>query len=128
IHPMGLETQLKGGTVQGFGLAAYEHIIFDPQNGLPGHVGLYQARPPTYLDVPANLQADWVDKPDPTSPMGTKGIGEPPLGAAASALVCALSDALGGHVFNRTPVKADMILNFLAKQPMSHSPLQIHTA
>jgi CO/xanthine dehydrogenase Mo-binding subunit len=60
--------------------------------------------------------------------MGTKGIGEPPLGAAASALVCALSDALGGHVFNRTPVKADMILNFLAKQPMSHSPLQIHTA
>src|SRR6185503_11786181 len=37
IHPMGLETQIKGGTVQGFGLACYEQIIFDPQNGLPGH-------------------------------------------------------------------------------------------
>ncbi len=128
IHPMGLETQLRGATVQGFGLACYEHIIFDPQNGLPGHVGLYQARPPTYLDVPPNLHADWVDKPDPTSPMGTKGIGEPPLGAAASALLCAISDALGGHVFNRTPVKADMILNVVSKQAPSHKPLQIHTA
>jgi xanthine dehydrogenase molybdenum-binding subunit len=61
-------------------------------------------------------------------PMGTKGIGEPPLGAAASALLCAISDALGGHVFNRTPVKADMILNAILKRPMSHTPLQIHTA
>lgn len=127
IHPMGLETQIKGGTVQGFGLAVMEQLIFDPQNGLPGNVGLYQAKPPTYLDVP-DLQADWVDKPDPTSPMGTKGIGEPPLGAAASALVCAISDALGGHIFNRTPVKPDMIINAVAKLPPPHKPLQIHTA
>jgi CO/xanthine dehydrogenase Mo-binding subunit len=127
IHPMGLETQIKGGTVQGFGLAVLEHLIFDPQNGLPGNVGLYQAKPPTYLDVP-DLQADWVDKPDPTSPMGTKGIGEPPLGAAASALICAISDALGGHVFNRTPIRPDMIINVLAKLPPAHQPLQIHTA
>jgi xanthine dehydrogenase molybdenum-binding subunit len=127
IHPMGLETQIKGGSVQGFGLAALEHYVFDPQNGIPGTVGLYQAKPPTYLDVP-DLQADWVDKPDPTSPMGTKGIGEPPLGAAASALVCAISDALGGHLFNRTPIRPDMIINVLAKLPPAHKPMQIHTA
>ncbi len=47
---MGLETQIKGGTVQGFGLAVLEHIVFDPQNGLPANVGLYQAKPPTYLE------------------------------------------------------------------------------
>jgi xanthine dehydrogenase molybdenum-binding subunit len=127
IHPMGLETQLKGGSVQGFGLATLEHMIFDPQNGLPGHVGLYQSKPPTYLDVPSQLQADWVDKPDPTSPMGTKGIGEPPMGAAASALICAISDALGGHVFNRTPIKPDMIINVAANRPMSHKALQVNT-
>jgi xanthine dehydrogenase molybdenum-binding subunit len=126
IHPMGLETQLKGASVQGFGLATLEHIVFDPQNGLPGNVGLYQAKPPTYLDVP-QLQVDWVDKPDPTSPMGTKGIGEPPLGAAASAMLCAISDALGGHVFNRTPVNTDMIVNAAANRPMSHKPLQVNT-
>ncbi len=127
IHPMGLETQIKGGSVQGFGFASLEHYMIDPQNGLPGNVSLYQAKPPTYLDVP-DLHADWVDKPDPTSPMGTKGIGEPPLGAAASALVCAISDALGGHVFNRTPIRPDMIINVLAKLPPAHKPLQIHTA
>jgi CO/xanthine dehydrogenase Mo-binding subunit len=74
------------------------------------------------------LKADWVDKPDPTSPMGTKGIGEPPLGAAASALVCAISDALRGHIFNRTPIRPDMIINAIAKLPPAHKPMHIHTA
>jgi CO/xanthine dehydrogenase Mo-binding subunit len=127
IHPMGLETQLKGASVQGISIGTLEHLILDPQNGLPGHIGLYQAKPATYLDVPSPMSVDWVDKPDPTSPMGTKGIGEPPLGAAASALICAISDALGGHVFNRTPVKTDMILNVAANRPASHGPLQVNT-
>ena len=127
IHPMGLTTQIKGATVQGISIATLEHIIFDPQNGLPGHVGLYQARPATYLDVPPEMNVDWVNLPDPTSPMGTKGIGEPPLGAAASAVLSAISDALGGHVFNRTPVKVDMILNTILKRPAAHGPLQVNT-
>jgi xanthine dehydrogenase molybdenum-binding subunit len=128
IHPMGLETQLKGATVQGISVATLEGMIYDPQNGIPGAVGFYQARPASYLDVPPQMQADWVDKPEPLSPLGTKGIGEPPLGSAATAMLCAISDALGGHVFNRTPVKADMILNHLAKLPQAHKPTQIHTA
>ena len=127
IHPMGLTTQLKGGSVQGLSIGTLEHIILDPQNGIPGHIGLYQAKPATYLDVPPQLNADWVDKPDATSPLGTKGIGEPPLGAAASAVICAISDALGGYVFNRTPVKLDMVLNVATKRPMSHGPLQVNT-
>jgi CO/xanthine dehydrogenase Mo-binding subunit len=128
IHPMGLETQLKGATVQGISAATLESMIYDPQNGIPGAVGFYQARPASYLDVPPQMQADWVDKPEPLSPLGTKGIGEPPLGSAATAMLCAISDALKGHVFNRTPVKADMILNHLANQPQAHEPTQIHTA
>ncbi len=128
IHPMGLETQLKGATVQGISAAALESMIYDPQNGIPGAIGFYQARPASYLDVPPQMHADWVDKPEPLSPLGTKGIGEPPLGSAATALLCAISDALKGHVFNRTPVKPDMILNHLANQPQAHTPTQIHTA
>ena len=128
IHPMGLETQLKGATVQGISAATLEGMIYDPQNGLPGVTGFYQAKPATYLDVPSQMQADWVDKPEPLSPLGTKGIGEPPLGSAATAMLCAISDALKGHVFNRTPVKADMILNHLANRPQAHQPTQIHTA
>jgi CO/xanthine dehydrogenase Mo-binding subunit len=126
IHPSGLETQIKSGGVQGFGVAAFERIVYDPQNGLPASVGLYQAKPPTYGDVARRFRTSAVDLPDPSSPLGTKGIGEPLLGCAGSALLCALSEAIGGHVFNRTPVVPDMILNHLAKQPQAHGPLQVN--
>jgi CO/xanthine dehydrogenase Mo-binding subunit len=128
IHPQGLATQIKGGAVMGFGLAALERHIYDPQNGLPGTVGLYQAKPASYLDVPSVFQTDAVDLPDPQSPLGTKGIGEPVMGAGSAALLCAISDALGGHYFNRVPVTPDQIINVLAGRPQSHTPLQVNTA
>jgi xanthine dehydrogenase molybdenum-binding subunit len=128
IHPQGLATQIKGGGVMGFGLASLERHIYDPQNGLPGNVGLYQAKPPSYLDVPAAMRASAVDQPDPWSPLGTKGIGEPVMGAGASALLCALSDALGGQYFNRVPVTPDQIVNAASGRPQSHRPLDVNTA
>ncbi len=128
IHPQSLATQIKGGAVMGFGLASLERHIYDPQNGLPQSVGLYQAKPASYLDVARTFTTDAVDKPDPQSPLGTKGIGEPVMGAGASALLCAISDALGGHYFNRVPVMRDHIVNALAKRPQSHKPLQVNTA
>jgi xanthine dehydrogenase molybdenum-binding subunit len=126
IHPAGLETQIKSGAIQGFGVAGMERIVYDPQNGLPASVGLYQAKPPTYGDSALRMKTSAVDKPDPSSPLGTKGIGEPLLGCAAAAVLCAVSEAVGGHVFNRTPVVSDMILNHLSGRPQSHGPLQVN--
>jgi CO/xanthine dehydrogenase Mo-binding subunit len=128
IHPMGLATQIKSGAVMGIGLAGYEHHIYDPQNGLPGNVNLLQAKPPSYLDVPAHMTTAAVDMPDPENPIGAKGVGEPVQGCAAAALLCAISDALGGHTFNRTPVAPDMIVNAAAGRPQSHATLQVNTA
>lgn len=128
IHPKGLATQVKGGAVMGIGLAALERHIYDPQNGLPGTIGLYQAKPASYLDVPSVMRAGAVDQPDPQSPLGTKGIGEPVMGAGAGALLCAISDALGGHYFNRVPVTPDQIVNAAAGRAQSHNPLQVNTA
>jgi xanthine dehydrogenase molybdenum-binding subunit len=124
IHPQGLETQIKSGGIQGISVCGLERIVYDPQNGLPASVGFYQAKPATYGDSPVKMRVIGVDKPDPSSPLGTKGIGEPLLGCAGSALLCAISDALGGHVFNRTPVVTDMIINQAAGRPQSHGPLQ----
>jgi CO/xanthine dehydrogenase Mo-binding subunit len=128
IHPMGLDTQIKSGAVMGFGLAGYERHIFDPQNGLPGNVSLLQSKPCSYLDVPSTMQTAAVEIADPQNPIGAKGIGEPVQGCAAAALLCAISDALGGHYFNRTPVVADMIVNAVTGRPQSHTPLQVNTA
>jgi len=50
------------------------------------------------------------------------------MGCAAAALLGAISDALGGHYFNRTPVTPDHIVNAAAGRPQSHKPLQVNTA
>ena len=127
IHPQGLAAQVKSGAVMGFSMATLERQIYDPAWGLPHSVGLYQAKPASYLDVPVEMDSDAVDQPDPQNPVGAKGIGEPLMGCAASALVCAISDALGGHYFNRTPVVPDMIINAASERPQSHKPLQVNT-
>jgi len=127
IHPQSLATQIKGGAVMGIGLASKERIVYDPQNGVAANVGFYQAKPPSYLDVPATMEWTAVDIADPQSPMGTRGMGEPVMGCAASAMISAISDALGGHYFNRTPIVTDMIVNALAGQEQSHKPLQVAT-
>ena len=126
MHPMGLAAQIKSGAVMGFGMAALERQIYDTHYGLPGSVGLHQTKPPTYLDVPAEMSWAAVDIADPQNPVGAKGIGEPTMGCAAAALLCAISDALGGHYFNRAPVVPDMIVNAASGQEQSHSPLQVH--
>jgi CO/xanthine dehydrogenase Mo-binding subunit len=128
LHPQGLAAQTKSGAIMGVGLATLERHIFDPQNGLPGAVGLLQAKPPSYLDSPAAMATDAVGIADPQNPVGAKGIGEPVQGCAAAALLGAISDALGGHYFNRTPVVTDMIVNAAAGHPQSHKPLQVNTA
>ena len=127
IHPQNLHHQIKGGSVMGIGMARFERYVFDPRYGIPLASEIYLSKPASCLDTPLSFTVDAVDKPDPQSPMGSRGVGEPPLGACAAAIVCAISDALGGQTFNRTPVVGDMILNHLARQPQAHKPLQVNT-
>ena len=72
-------------------MATLERLVFDPQNGLPANVGLHQQKPPSYLDLPPEIHTDVVDKPDPSNPVGAKGIGEPLMGCARRRRCCAPS-------------------------------------
>lgn len=127
IHPQGLEAQIKSAAIMGIGLGRLEHHVYDAKLGIPMHASILTCRPPSHLDVPTQVMTDSVGLPDRESPVGTKGMGEPPMGATAAALIAAISDALGGVTFNRTPVTIDMIINALAKRPQAHSPLQVNT-
>ncbi|MCY3773454.1 MAG: molybdopterin-dependent oxidoreductase, partial [Gemmatimonadetes bacterium] len=127
IHPTGLAAQVSGGAVMGFGLATTERHIYDPAYARPNARSFYLSKPPTILDVPVKMDWAAVDQPDPQNPMGMKGIGEPLQGAASAALINAISDALGGHLFNRTPVTTDMVLNAAEGRPQSHKPLATNT-
>lgn len=128
LHPLGLASQVKGGAVMGFGMARSERHIYDPQNGLPGNMAMYQAKLPSYLDVPPVMDSLAVDMQDPQNPVGAKGIGEPVEGCASAAMLSAIADALGGHSFNRVPVMADMIVNAAAGRSQSNEPLDVSTA
>lgn len=127
VHPQSLATQIKGGAVMGYGLALSERYVFDPKLGISGRVGMHDSKPPTIMDIPAEMTVDHVGSPDTSNPVGAKGVGEPVQGAAAAAILVAISDALGGHMFNRTPVVPDMIINAAAGRPQSHKPLAVNT-
>lgn len=127
VHPMGLRQAMNGGGVWGFGMAAYERHVYDPQNGLPANIGLSQSKPPTYLDVPLHMKTEGIDLPDPQSPVGARGIGEPAQGCAVAALMSAITDALDGHLFNRTPVTPDMIINQIAQNGFNTGDLKTNT-
>jgi len=124
VHPQGLAAQMKGGAVWGMGMAGLERHVYDAQNGLPANVGFYQCKVPTYLDTPPVIRTGAVDLPDPQSPFGARGIGEPAMGCAVAAVTSAIADALDGHTFSRTPVSPDMIVNYVAQREQSYVPLQ----
>jgi len=127
VHPKNFDNAMRGGAVWGVGLASLERHVYDPQNGLPANTGLYQNKPPTYLDVNTNTKMGGVNIPDPQNPTGGRGIGEPTQGASAAALASAISDALDGHLFNTAPTTTDMIVNHLAGNTYSTKSLKTNT-
>ena len=112
----------------GIGMAATERHIYDPQNGLPANIGLLQRSRSLISTCRRRCSRRGSTSPTRRSRSARKGVGEPVQGCAAAALLCAISDALGGHYFNRTPVMPDMIVNAAAKREQSHKPLQVNTA
>ncbi|MDZ7642833.1 MAG: xanthine dehydrogenase family protein molybdopterin-binding subunit [Woeseiaceae bacterium] len=124
VHPQGLAAQMCGGAVWGMGMAGMERHVYDPQNGLPANIGFHQCRIPTYLDTPPHIRTGAVDIPDPQSPFGSRGVGEPAMGCSVAALTSAIADALDGHTFSRTPVSPDMIVNYVAGREQSFRSLQ----
>ncbi|MFO1184987.1 MAG: molybdopterin cofactor-binding domain-containing protein [Bauldia sp.] len=126
VHPMGLGNQMKGGAVQGLGMAFLERHVYDPKLGIPAAVGFEASKLPSYLDVPAEIQWAAVEMPDPQNPVGVKGVGEPAEGGPSAAIASAIADALG-VTFNHYPVSIDQIVNHLNGRPQAHKPLQINT-
>ncbi|NQV69622.1 MAG: xanthine dehydrogenase family protein molybdopterin-binding subunit [Pseudohongiella sp.] len=127
VHPKNFDNAMRGGAVWGLGMANLERHVYDPQNGLPANTGLYQSKPPTYMDVSVDTKMGAVNIPDPQNPTGGRGIGEPTQGASAAALASAISDALGGHLFNTAPTTTDMIINHLAGNDYSSKSLKTNT-
>jgi CO/xanthine dehydrogenase Mo-binding subunit len=126
IHPDALGGQILGRSTLGIGHAIGQKWVFDPHYGVMVSRRFHHTKPPTIMDVPVNMQWEALDIPDPETPVGARGVGEPPVGGGCASILNALSDALGDDVFQRAPVNADTILTSLeAGRPMQ-LPLVAH--
>jgi len=110
IHPRALGGQILGRSMLGIGHAIGQKWVYDQHYGLPLAKRFHHLKPPSILDAPEKMEWAALDIPDPETPIGARGIGEPPVGAGCMAIINALSDALGDEIFRRAPVTADMIL------------------
>jgi CO/xanthine dehydrogenase Mo-binding subunit len=123
LHPRALGGQILGGSLQGMGHATSQKWVYDQHYGVPLAKRFYHSRPPTILDAPAKMQWVALDIPDPETPVGARGVGEPPVGAGYAVVLNAIADAVGDDVFRRSPVTADIILTSLEAGAPAHERL-----
>jgi xanthine dehydrogenase molybdenum-binding subunit len=121
IHPAALGGQVLGRSTLGIAHAIGHKWVVDPQYGINVAQRFYTNKPPTILDLPVNMKWNALNIPDPETPVGARGCGEPPVGGGCAAILNALSDALGDNIFQRVPVNADTVLtSYEAGRPMQN--------
>jgi CO/xanthine dehydrogenase Mo-binding subunit len=106
INPAGVEGQVEGASLMGYGLAHLEQLHLREGRILNANFADY-AVPSARDRLPTETIA--VEHANPTGPYGAKGIGEPPVAGAAAAFANAVSDALGVR-FTRLPITREDIL------------------
>jgi CO/xanthine dehydrogenase Mo-binding subunit len=110
IHPHALGGQVLGRSMLGIGHAIGQHWAYDQHYGLAMAKRFHHNKPPTILDAPQKMAWDALDIPDPETPVGARGIGEPPVAAGCCAVLNALANAVGDDVFRRAPVMVGTLL------------------
>jgi CO/xanthine dehydrogenase Mo-binding subunit len=126
INPRSLIAQINGGCCLGIAHALFQKAVVDPRYGVSLGDRFHYSKPLSILDVPARLQAEALGLPDPETPVGARGVGEPPVGAGYGSVMNAIADAVGEDAFRRAPVTADIVLMSLEHGRRMHDPLRAH--
>jgi len=112
INPLGAESQVEGGIIQGIGHTLSEERLVDPTTGRILTTSLDAYRMPTIADVP-EIHAEFIDTPDPhLTNLGSKGLGEPPIIPTSAAIANAIRDATGADV-RSLPISREEMLRAL---------------
>jgi CO/xanthine dehydrogenase Mo-binding subunit len=113
INPRSLHGQILGGINLGIGHALSQKWVYDTQYGVPLAKRFHHNKPLTILDIPVEMHTEAVGLADPETPVGARGVGEPPVGAGYGSILNAIADAVGEDAFRRAPVTADIVLTSL---------------
>jgi CO/xanthine dehydrogenase Mo-binding subunit len=115
VNPRGVEGQIEGGIVQALGQALMEDYVL--KNGYTTTPSFAKYILPTALDVP-QVTSVIVEDPDPLSPLGAKGIGEPAMVPTAPAITNAIYDAVGVRITS-LPASPEKVLEALRQKQAS---------
>ncbi|MFI7223095.1 xanthine dehydrogenase family protein molybdopterin-binding subunit [Nonomuraea angiospora] len=108
VNPKQAAGQMRGGIIMGIGMALTEEALLDERTGLIVNHGLADYHVPTHADVP-DIDIRFVDRPDPQTPLGAKGIGELGIVGVAAAVANAVHHATGKRV-RSLPITPDKLL------------------
>jgi CO/xanthine dehydrogenase Mo-binding subunit len=112
VNPLGAESQVEGGVIQGIGHTLSEARLMDAETGRILTTTLDAYRMPTIADVP-EIVCEFVDEPDQhLTNLGSKGLGEPPIVPIAAAIANAIRDATGADV-HELPISREEMLRAL---------------
>jgi CO/xanthine dehydrogenase Mo-binding subunit len=109
INPLGAQSQIEGGIIQGVGHTLSEERLVDPASGRVLTQSLDVYKVPTIADVP-EVVVELLDIPDEhLTNLGSKGLGEPPIVPTAAAIVNAIRDATGAEVHSLPVTREEML-------------------
>jgi CO/xanthine dehydrogenase Mo-binding subunit len=106
INPGGIRGQINGGVAMACGSALIEELLVDQGKILNTSLESYLI--PTSFDIP-NIKIDVVELSDPETPLGAKGVGEPPTRIAPAAIANAIVDAIGAPI-TQLPITPERVL------------------
>ena len=113
IHPVIVEGQIEGGSLQGLGYATREEVVLDA-HGCMRNDRLTNYIIPTALDSP-EMVTEIVEIPYKGGPFGAKGIGEIPMDGPAPAVAQAIECAVG-VVLDQLPMTPERVITAMENQ------------
>ena len=113
VNPKLAESQAHGGMSMAIGFGMYEKMIYDPKTGRLLNGNLLDYKLPTIMDHP-RLGVEFIQNPEPTSPYGTKALGEPPTVPGAPAIRNAVLHATGVAI-NTIPLTPHLLFEEFKK-------------
>jgi len=118
INPQLAGAQVHGGMSMAIGYGLSEELKFDPKTGRVLNDNLLDYKLSTAMDHP-DLQAYFVENPEPTSAFGTKALGEPPACSPAPAIRNAVLQATGVAV-DTLPLNPHHLFERFSKEAPEH--------